>query len=104
MHLEVCSGIALTEVSPSLWHESRDTLWGANTPWQNTGSSHWLGRELGMLLFSTSYSKCGGKHPAWKNKAPSCASASVSQFPQLLKCNQRSCLGTGHPKHFHELQ
>lgn len=41
-HLKACSGTALTEVSPSWRHHSKDTLWGANTPWRNRGSNRWL--------------------------------------------------------------
>lgn len=41
-HLKACSGTALTDVSPSWRHHSKDTLWGAKTPWQNRGSSRRL--------------------------------------------------------------
>lgn len=106
--LEVCSGTALTEVSPSWRHESKDTLWGANTPWQNAGSS----RRLRLLAGGGSRERCLSTGAAlfhelqqtWRetssleNKAPRFASASAPQFPQLLKPNQRSCSGTGYPK------
>lgn len=52
--LEACSGIALTEVSPSWRHESKDTLWGANIPWQNTGAS----RRLRLLARGGSWERC----------------------------------------------
>lgn len=40
--LELCSGMAWTQVSPSRRHSSKDSLWGANIPWKNTGPSRWL--------------------------------------------------------------
>lgn len=109
--LEVCSGIALTEVSPSWRHESKDTLWGANTPWQNAGSNHslwllahggsWERRlSMGAALFHE-LQQTWRETSSLENKAPTFASASVPQFPQLLKCNQRSCPVTGYQKHFH---
>lgn len=89
--LEMCSGIALTEVSPSWRHESKDTLRGANTPWQNTGSS----RRLCLLAcrgswehhLSTGAALFHKLQQMWRetsrleNNAPSFASASVPQFP-----------------------
>ena len=55
-------------------------------------------------LFSRSWSKRGWKHPAWKTKLLVLSVSPAPQFPQLLKLNQCSCPGTGHPKHFHRLE
>lgn len=112
--LEVCSGTALTEVSLSWRQESKDTLWGANTPWQNSGSSFSslladqagnAASPQGQRFSSRSQSKQGGKQlgaaRSLGRTAPSFASAPVTQFPQLLKSKQCCRPGTEHPKHFH---
>lgn len=98
-HLEVCSGTALTQVSPSWWHHSKDTLWGAKTPWQNTGSSHRL--QLLSMEMALVHER---ETSSLENKALSfakCFRASVSPAAEVQQC---FCPGTAYPEHFYGVQ